>query len=142
MKRIFANTLSLALLLSILTACGFNEAHDDVATKLVDEYIAAVHAKNYDKALSLVSDEFLAQRGGRDQWIAYFKEVDAKLGDVTKVKLKRTLSDARLSAHFYMYEYTNTYENGFAKELITIVQKINTDDPLKIGGHKYESSKL
>lgn len=141
MKRTLLKVIFSTFLLTLMSACSFSDARDEEAAQLIEAYVNAVNDQDYEKALSMVSDEFLQERG-HDGWIEYYKKVHNTLGKVTKVKLKKKLSDARYSARFYMFQYANTYENGLGKELITVVQRINTDEPLKIGAHKYDSSKL
>ncbi|MDH5302315.1 MAG: nuclear transport factor 2 family protein [Gammaproteobacteria bacterium] len=141
MKRSLLHIALTAFFILLLTGCAFSDARDDEATKLVESYMQAIQDQDYDKALSMVSDDFLQERG-RDGWISYYTHVHNTLGNISNLKLKQKISDARYSARFYMYQYANAYENGLAKELITIIQKINTNEPLKIGGHKIESSKL
>jgi len=141
MKRTFLKALFVSFLLAVLSACSFSDARDDEAAQLIEAYVNAVNNQDYDTALGMVSEEFLMERG-REGWIEHYKNVHEVLGKVTNLKLKQKISDARYSARFYMYQYANKYENGLAKELITVVQMINNDEPLKIGGHKIESSKL
>jgi hypothetical protein len=68
--------------------------------------------------------------------------VEETLGDIVVKKLKRKLADNRFSGRFYMFQFTNKYEKGLSKEMITLIEKINTNEPLRIYGHKYDSSKL
>jgi hypothetical protein len=142
MKKMFLKFALVLALIPLLAACGFNDARNDEAGALIVAYVNAVHAQEYDKALDMVSEEFLMERDGREGWIKYYNEVHDALGPITTLKLKTKLSDARLSAHFHMYQYTNRYEKGLGKELITVMQKINSKDALVINGHKIESSKL
>ena len=56
--------------------------------------------------------------------------------------LKHKLADDRLTGTFFMFQFATKYENGLGKVMITMIQKINTDEPLKIFGYKIDSSKL
>lgn len=131
-----------ALLCSIiLIACQGPQPTDDEARTLTRSFVDAVNAGEYEKAFNLVSPEFFQTRS-RDRWIEYYDKIKETMGPVISVKLSRHLNDNRLSGRFYMYQYSIKHENGFTKEMVTMIQKINSNDPLTILSHKIDSSKL
>lgn len=140
MKRML-QLLSVSLLTIFLASCTTQTVDDEGATKLVEAFMKALNDGDYEAALDMGSEDFFGGNS-RDQWIEQFETIKEHLGQRKKMKLKQRLSDVRLSGHFYIYQYATTYEKGLAKELITIVQKINTNEPLKITGYKIDSSKL
>ena len=64
------------------------------------------------------------------------------MGPIISVKHLRTISDDRYSGHFYLFQYYIKHKNGVTKEIVTMVDKINSDAPLKISGHKIDSKEL
>jgi len=134
--------IALLILSWSLIACGPQKVgSDEDANAMAEKFVRAVHTANYDEAFSLVSDEFYAPRP-RDKWIAYYKAIDEVMGPVVSVKLVRKHEDDRFSGRFYVYEFSIKHENGFTKDMITFVQKINTEAPLQVLAHKIDSSKL
>jgi len=127
--------------IAALTACQSNDPSNDFANKLADKFIDAVNNSKYDEAFTMVEPEFFGVRA-KDQWIEYYDAVKKEMGPIISIKLSRSLTDNRLSGRFYMYQYSIKHENGFTKEMVTMIKKINNNDPLKIAGHKIDSSKL
>jgi len=78
----------------------------------------------------------------KDGWQRLYASIDAKLGKVVRMDMKHKVADDRLTARFYMYQFNSKYENGLAKETVTMLQKFNSDEPFLIYAHKIESSKL
>lgn len=132
------------LLVVLLSACGNNPAPDEgQADRLVNGFVKALQAQDYDTAFSMVDQEAFFAAHSRADWQQYFSEMYGALGKVESSRLKNKLNDTRFSGTFFMYEYVNKHENGLSKELITIVHKINTGNaPLKIFSYKVDSSKL
>ncbi len=137
MARLFLALLALIT----LAACSTQDTDDEGAQRLVEQFLQSVHEGDYDKAFSLASPEFFNVRSEKE-WRNYFDNIQAKLGKLEKLKLKQKLSDVRLSGHFYIYQFANKYEKGLAKEMVTIVQKVDADDPLGISSYRIDSSKL
>jgi len=130
------------LISAMLFGCGAQEfAPEEDANKMAEEFVTAVKAQNYDQAFLLVSDEFYAHRA-RDQWESYYRAISEHMGPVISIKPTRKHVDSRLTGQFYMYQFSIKHENGFTKEMITFIQKINSDEPLKVLAHKIDSSKL
>jgi len=125
----------------ILSACQGNVASKQEGNDLAVKYLNATIAGNYDEAFSLVSEDFFQMRG-KDTWTEYLNEVQKIMGPVISIKLSRSLVDDRFSGRFYMFQFSVKHENGFTTEMITMLQKINSKDPLKVFGHKIDSSKL
>ena len=135
--RAFIATLAIIL----LTACQGQDPSKDFAQKLARDFIDSVNSGNYDQAFQSTEDQFFAIRP-RDRWIAYYKAIKNELGPVISIKLSQSLTDDRFSGRFYMYQFSIKHEKGFTKEMVTMIKKINSNDPLKISGHKIDSSKL
>ncbi|MDH5230328.1 MAG: hypothetical protein OEY38_09725 [Gammaproteobacteria bacterium] len=134
-------TLLLCSFLLILSACGIDKGREAEANKLALNYITTVHEKGLDQAMPLLSDDFFQQRS-RSGWKEYFTYVRKQLGATQKIKLKNRISDNRYSGTFYMFQFSNKFEHGFTKEMVTIVDKVDNKGPLKVFAHKVESSKL
>ena len=135
-------TVLVGLLITLLVGCGAQTfAPDEDANKMAEEYLVAVKARDYDKAFTMVSDEFFSHRP-KDSWMEYYQAISDHMGPVISVKLKRKHVDSRLTGQFYMYQFSIKHENGFTKEMVTFIQKINSDEPLKVLAHKIDSSKL
>ena len=125
----------------LIVACQAPSMPDNQAEAMTRQFIDNVNAAEYDKAFELVGPDFFHIRA-KDEWIAYYKAVKETMGPVISIKLSRKLTDDRLSGRFYMYQYSIKHKNGFTKEMVTMIQKINSNDPVKITAHKIESSKL
>jgi len=137
MKLMFTLVLSLAL----LGCTSQTFAPEEDANKMAELFIQSVNAKDYDAAFALVSDDFYSYRG-KEQWTAYYQEIAEHMGPVISVKQTRKHVDSRLTGQFYMYQFSIKRETGFTKEMVTFIQKINTNEPLKVLAHKIESSHL
>ena len=112
-----------------------------VAQLLAERYLDAVHKGNYDSAFAMADPEYFGVRSEKD-WKNYFSKVESRLGKFESMKLKQSLDDNRLTGTFHMYQFAAKYEKGLAKEMVTMIEKINTNEPLRIFAHRYESSKL
>ena len=135
-------TALIGLMITTLVGCGAQTfAPDEDANKMAEEYVTAVKAGDYDTAFTMVSDEFFSVRS-KERWTEYYQAIKEHMGPVISVKLKRKHVDTRLTGQFYMYQFSIKHENGFTKEMITFIQRINSDDPLKVLAHKIDSSKL
>ncbi len=140
MKTVVKVMLSVLLAWS-LAACSTHEPDDEGAQRIVENFLKAVHGGDYETAFSLVSPDFFNVRSERE-WRAYFDNIKDKLGELEQLKLKQKLSDVRLSGHFYIYQFANKYEKGLAKEMVTIVEKVDGNDPLGVSSYRIDSSKL
>ncbi len=136
-KLIF--TLVLSIVLLGCTSQTF--APEEEANKMAEMFIQSVNSGNYDAAFALVTDDFFSYRA-KEQWQEYYKEIAEHMGPVISVKQTRKHVDSRLTGQFYMYQFSIKHENGFTKEMVTFIQKINTEEPLKVLAHKIDSSKL
>lgn len=140
MKNIIKYTIILCATL-LLIACQNKSFTNEEANSLAEKFITTVNEGNYEQAFAMVEPDFFSARP-MDRWITYYDEIKKVMGPVVSVKLTQHLSDDRLSGRFYMYQFSIKHENGFTKEMVTMIQKINSDAPLKIAGHKIDSSKL
>jgi len=140
---VFKFKLIIVMLFSVfLLGCGAQTfAPDEDANKMAEEFITAVNAGDYDSAFELVSDDFFAFRS-REKWKEYYTVIAEHMGPVISVKPTRKHVDSRLTGQFYMYQFSIKHENGFTKEMVTFIQKINSDEPLQVLAHKIDSSKL
>jgi len=135
------NIVALLFLLA-LTACSFPDtSQDKAAEEMAVDYLTAIKQGDFNRAFAYCSDEFFGSRD-KDGWIQYFAEVKSQLGEVKTIKLKRHLIDERLTGRFFMFQFSNKYENGYGKEMITLIMKDEADGQVKIFGHKIDSSKL
>lgn len=130
------------LILVCLSACQRGpDVTADEGLRIVEKYMAAVKAGDYDAALALCNPEYFGVRSA-DEWKLYFQYVRETMGPQEKVTLIQKVDDRRLSGRFLLFQYNIKWEKGFTKDSITIIDKINTNAPLKIFGHKIESSHL
>jgi len=128
--------------LILLGGCDSGDvATDAEAQALATNYLNAVHNGEYEKAFQFCSDDFINMRS-KAGWQQFYAEIDAKLGKIVRMDMKHKVADDRLTARFYMYQFNSKYENGLAKETITMLQKFNSQEPFMIYAHKIESSKL
>lgn len=126
----------------ILSACSLpDSSQDEVAEKMATDYLRAITQGDFSRAFSHCDEEFFAS-SDEDQWKAYYAEVKSQLGEIKNIKLKRHLIDERLTGRFFMFQFSNKYEQGYAREMITLIMKDDADGQVKIFGHKIESSKL
>ncbi|HFE37558.1 MAG TPA: hypothetical protein ENK06_03930 [Gammaproteobacteria bacterium] len=135
--RIF---ISLVFVL-LLQACQGKVASNEEGKALAAKYVTAINEGRYDEAFQLVSDGFFDTMS-KNERVAYYNKIKDIMGPVISVKLSKSLVDDRFSARFYMFQFSFKHENGITTEMVTMLQKINSKDPLKIFGHKVDSSKL
>ena len=124
-----------------LCSCQGKVASNEEGNALAVKYLNATFEGKYDEAFNSVSDDFFAMHSKED-WIEYHKTVQDIMGPIVSVKLSRSLVDDRFSGRFYVFQFSIKHDNGFTTETVTMLQKINSKDPLKVFGHKIESSKL
>ncbi len=132
----------LIIIMLMLAACTTGGAvNPGQANKLSAAFMEALKNHDYDTALSMVDKDFFIARA-RDEWVAYFEQVKNVMGERQNLRVKSSINDAKYSGNFYMYEFVSTYENGLGKELLTLVQKINSDDPPRVFAYRFDSSKI
>ena len=125
-----------------LWACQAPAIPTDIAKDVATKFINATTSGNYDEAFKYVDKkEFFAARSD-DEWIKYYKAVSETMGPIVSIKLSRHQADDRFSGRFYTFQYSIKHENGFTKEIVTLIQQINTDKDLKIFAHRIEGGKL
>lgn len=134
-------TCVLIVSMIILQACQGNVASNEAGQALALKYVTAINDGKYEEAFKLVSDDFF-NRFPKDERIEYYQKVKEIMGPIKSMKLSRSLVDDRFSGRFYMFQYSFKHENGITTEMVTMLQKINSKEPLKVFGHKVESSKL
>ena len=140
MKRIVGSIIFLMSIL--LTGCEQGVVPEtSEADAIARNFIKAIESKDYESMMAMVDDEFFGARS-KQEWIAYLTEKDKIMGKMISYRLKTSTNDTRFSGTFYLYEYITKYENGLGKEIITMIHKINTNEPLKIFAYKIDSSKL
>jgi len=126
----------------VLVACQAPSISKDVAKEIADNYIAATTSGNYNEAFTYVNTkEFFSARSD-DQWKAYFDAIAKEMGPIVSIKLSHQQADDRFSGRFYTFQYSIKHENGFTKEIITMIQEINSKADLKIFAHRIEGGKL
>jgi len=114
---------------------------EEAGLKLTQDYLTAIEAGDFDAAFRLCAPEFFSVRSP-EEWKAYLLDVQQQMGKFEKVTLQEKMDDRRLSGRFLLFQYSTKYEKGYTKDSITIIDKINTSQPLKIFGHKIESGHL
>jgi len=114
----------------------------EVATEIATGFIEGTSSGDYEKAFKYVNKkEFFAVRDA-DQWKAYYDSIAKEMGPVISIKLSRHQADDRFSGRFYTYQFSIKHENGFTKEIVTLIQEINSDEDLKVFAHRVEGGKL
>lgn len=138
------NKLKLGLIVSLaflLMACqGVSPSHDE-GHELALKYLHAINGAKYEDAYALVSDDFFGSHS-KDTRIEYHDEINNIMGPVVSYKLSEKLVDNRFSGRFYMFKFALRHEKGISMEMVTMIEKINSNDPLRVFAHRIESSKL
>ena len=129
------------VMLILLQGCQGDVATSEAGAELSLKFATAINDGKYEEAFDLVDEGFFNQIS-KDERIAYYEEIKKIMGPVKSVKLSSKLVDDRFSGRFYMFRYAFKHENGISMEMITMLQKINSKDPLRVFAHKVESSKL
>jgi len=125
-----------------LWGCQAPSISKDVAKEIADKFINATSSGNYEEAFKHVNKkEFFAMRSD-DRWIAYYDAISKEMGPIVSIKLSRHQADDRFSGRFYTFQYSIKHENGFTKEIVTMIQQINTDEELKVFAHRIEGGRL
>lgn len=140
MKSKIKGLLIVTLSIFLMACQGTSPSHGE-GNSLAIKYLTAVNDGHYDDAYALVSDDFFGSHS-MDERKAYHDEIKKIMGPVVSVKLSEKLVDNRFSGRFYMFKFALKHENGISMEMVTMIDKINTDTPLKVFAHKIESSKL
>lgn len=133
--------LVLAGFVVFLQACQGDVATNEEGGALSLKFTTAINDGKYDEAFSMVDDGFFNQIS-KSERIAYYEEIKKIMGPVKSVKLSSSLVDDRFSGRFYMFRYAFKHENGISMEMVTMLQKINSKEPLRVFAHKVDSSKL
>ncbi len=137
MKRI----LFIIIMLMLASCTTGGSVDPEQANKLSVVFMEALKNQDYDTALDMADEDFFAVRT-REEWRAYFGQINAVMGERQTLKVKTAMNDAKYSGNFYMFEYVTKYENGLGKEKLTLAQMINSDDPPRVFTYRFESSKL
>ncbi len=140
MEKFFKSLSVLALTFSLI-ACQGEVPSNEEANALALKFVNAVNEGKYTDAFALAGQDYFNARP-QERWEEYYAAIQEAMGPVISVKLARKLTDNRLSGRFYIYQFSIKHENGFTKEMVTMIQRINNDDPLRINAHKIDSSKL
>jgi len=131
----------IAALISLVLLLGCSKEVSEVhVAPLIDEYMATLKAKDYEKLLSFYRDDFFnVQSPG--EWIDYLKRIRGTLGEIISVKQKQKQVNTVFSGRRFIYEYSVKYEKGYAKETIMFFQEVTSPD-IKVQMHKIESPLL
>lgn len=140
MKKILP-LLFLAFFGLFAAGCESHGPKEQAAEKMGQDFLKAIQAGDYTTAFSYCDKEFFNTRAP-DQWIEYFNDLKKTFGNFQSMHLKQKLTDNRYSGRFFMYQYATKYDNGLATEMVTMIEKINSKDPILIAGYKIDSSKL
>lgn len=129
----------IAVLVGVTLGCT-QEASEEQVTPMVEEYFAAMQAKDFDKLLTFYHDDFFNAHPA-PEWVDYLKHVRATLGEIESLKLKQSQVNTVLTGRRFIYEYSVKYEQGFAKETVMFFQDIGGTD-IKVQMHKIDSRLL
>lgn len=138
------NVIKISLICAVfflLQGCQGDVATNEAGGELSLKFATAINDGKYEEAFSMVDEGFFSQIS-KEERIAYYEEIKKIMGPVKSVKLSSSLVDDRFSGRFYMFHYAFKHENGISMEMVTMLQKINSKDPLRVFAHKVESSKL
>lgn len=125
-----------------VVACQAPAISKDVAKEISDGFIMATTSGNYDEAFKYVNPkEFFTARVD-SEWKAYYDAISKEMGPIVSIKLSRQQADDRFSGRFYTFQYSIKHENGFTKEIVTLIQEINSDADLKVFAHRIEGGRL
>ena len=140
--RKLLKVVSACLISLTLLSCQAPSISKDVAREIAENFIHATTSGDYEKAFTYVNPkEFFAARSD-DQWKAYYAAISKEMGPVISIKLSMEQADDRFSGRFYTYQYSIKHENGFTKEILTLIQEINSKEDLKVFAHRIEGGKL
>ena len=140
--RILAKVAMICLASVALWACQPPSIPKEVATEIATGFINATTSGDYEKAFTYVNQkEFFVVRS-KERWAEYYGAISKELGPIVSIKLSRFQADDRFSGRFYTYVFSIKHEKGFTKEIVTLIQEINSKDDLKIFAHKIEGGKL
>ncbi|MDH5257518.1 MAG: hypothetical protein OEX07_05905 [Gammaproteobacteria bacterium] len=141
MKKL-TKVLLICLTSITLWSCQAPAISTDVAKEISSAFIEATTSGNYQEAFKYVNPkEFFSARSD-DRWAAYYDAISKEMGPVVSIKLSRHQADDRFSGRFYTFQYSIKHENGFTKEIVTLIQEINSKDDLKIFAHRIEGGRL
>lgn len=134
-------TLLIATISLFLMACqGTSPTHGE-GHSLAVQYLTAINDGKYDEAYALVSEDFFGSHS-KDDRMAYHDEIKNIMGPVVSMKLSTKTVDDRFSGRFYMFRFALKHENGISMEMVTMIDQINSNKPLRVFAHKVDSSKL
>jgi len=140
--KILIRVLFAGFVVLTLWGCQAPAISKDVATEISRNFIAATTSGNYEEAFKYVNPkEFFTVRD-KDRWIKYYSAIAEELGPIVRIKLSHFQADDRFSGRFYTYQFSIKHEKGFTKEIVTLIQEINSDDELKVFAHRIEGGKL
>lgn len=125
-----------------LWACQPPSISKEVANEIATNFINATTSGDYEKAFTYVNPKEFFLIRPREQWEEYYQAISNELGPIVTIKLSRFQADDRFSGRFYTYVFSIKHEKGFTKEIVTLIQEINSKDDLKVFAHKIEGGRL
>jgi len=141
MKNV-AKMIVVVFMSMMLWACQPPSVPKEVATEIATNFINATTSGDYEKAFTYVNaKEFFLVRP-KERWVEYYDAISQELGPIVSIKLTRFQADDRFSGRFYTYVFSIKHEKGFTKELVTLIQQINSKADLEVFAHKIEGGKL
>lgn len=120
MKRTITRIGNLLGLCSVLLAgCMAPPDQQGDASKLAQQMHAAMQAQNWDAAMPLYGDAFLAAHD-RQLWQARLGSLQQRFGKLLEVKPVFDQRSHRLGGVFYIYGYKLVFERGVISETLNI----------------------
>ena len=135
-------SVCLFLFIGLLVSCNSqnNVSKSDVET-FMDGYFENVKQNDFNLIESYYSDSFY-EATDKDYWEDLYNKIHSALGELISTELESWKINSSISTsgsgRTFSFVYSNTYENGKAKETINIFVPRGTDD-IKIIGHNYNS---
>lgn len=139
MKRL-CSAIVLACVASLLTACVDTGPSVNYVVDRGNEYMAALKARDYDKAFTFYGEEFFTTQPA-EAWREYLDHAHESLGAMDSFKLAHKSKDTRFSGIFYVLQYKTEYANDNAREIVTFVYPIDSKE-LKIFAHNIQADVL
>jgi hypothetical protein len=128
------------ILSTMVMACSMKDSGVEQVKAMSEELYAALKQQDYDKALSLYSDDFFAMHP-RDNWKAFLGEVHEKLGNLKRFRVDESQVDTIFSGRRFLYVFVVEYERGNTTDTVVFKKKVDEDE-IRIVQHQVESSQL
>jgi len=134
-------TLKFGFIIFLLSLTGCTQEADEAQVlPLAEAFFTTIKEKNFEQSLTFYTQDFFNLKS-KAQWLDYLKDVNAKLGNLEGIKIRRQQVNTIFSGRRFIFEFSNRYTNGLATETVIFFQKVG-DEKIKIQMHKIVSKKL